>query len=124
MASTDANIVLFNGIPKWDVRYTVVVSGGSDNRYSWLRNTNDTTVGPESHLGQLLSPLWPLPITVRQKINGELQISVPGVADPLLVADASDLKEIKAFCMYAWKNKSRWFYNCTEEEDIFLDDAL
>lgn len=65
------------------------------------------------------------------------------MADPLLVADASDLKEIKAFCMYAWKNKSRWFYNCTEEEgnvtivdyfrkpnnllvivDIFLDDAL
>ncbi|CAD7081944.1 unnamed protein product [Hermetia illucens] len=121
MAWTDANIVLFDGFPKWKVRYTVVVGGGGGNKYSWLRDTNDTIVGPESHLTDILSPLWPTPIIVRQKINGELDISVPGVADPLLITDASDLKETKSFCLYAWTNKSRWFYNCTEEEDILLD---
>ncbi|CAD7081949.1 unnamed protein product [Hermetia illucens] len=120
MATNDANIVLTNGYGEGTVRYTAVIAGGG-NTYSWLRNTSDTTLGLESHLTDILSPLWPTPIVVRQKTNGLLDVSIPGVAEPLLLADASDLTEVKSFCLYAWRNKSRWFYNCTESEDILLD---
>ncbi|CAD7081951.1 unnamed protein product [Hermetia illucens] len=121
MATKDANIVLTNGYGEGTIRYTAVV-GGYANTYSWLRNTSDTTVGLDSHLPNILSPLWPTPITVEQKHNGRLDISIPGVAEPLLTADASDLTEVKSFCIYAWTNPCRWFYNCTEIEDALSDD--
>lgn len=45
-----------------------VIAGGG-NTYSWLTNTSATTLGLESHLTDILSPLWPTPIVVRQKTS-------------------------------------------------------
>ncbi|CAD7091532.1 unnamed protein product [Hermetia illucens] len=115
MAKNDANIVLSNSQGKGTVQYTIVV-GGADNTYSWLRNTSDTTVGLDSHTPGLLSPLFPTPVIVRQKHNGQVEVSVPGITDPLLRADAADL-EVQSICFYAWNTQSRWFYNCAEKED-------
>lgn len=47
-------------------------------------------------------------------LDGQLSVAIPGVIDPLLRADASDL-EVKSVCLYAWKAASRWFYNCNED---------
>lgn len=46
--------------------------------------------------------------------DGMLFVSIPNVAEPLMVADASDLTQINQVCIYAWNTESRWFYNCTE----------
>ncbi|XP_037907731.1 uncharacterized protein LOC119649593 isoform X1 [Hermetia illucens] len=121
MASMDANIVLTNGYGEGTVRYTAVI-GGVGNTYSWLRNTSDTTIGLDSHLPNILSPLWPTPIIIEQKHDGRLDVSIPEVAEPLLTTDASDLTNVQSFCLYAWRNPCRWFFNCTEIEDDLLDD--
>lgn len=47
-------------------------------------------------------------------LDGQLSVAIPGVIDPLLRADASDL-EVKSVCLYAWQAESRWFYNCNED---------
>ncbi|CAD7093724.1 unnamed protein product [Hermetia illucens] len=121
MTTTAANIVLTDGNNKGKVRYKAVV-GGYANTYSWLRNTSDTTVGLDSHKTGILSPLWPTPIVVRQKYDGQLSVAIPGVIDPLLRADASDL-EVKSVCLYAWQAESRWFYNCNEDNEYRTMDG-
>ncbi|XP_037911064.1 uncharacterized protein LOC119651511 [Hermetia illucens] len=123
MATNDANIVLTNGLElgKGRIAYTIVVAG-FENTYSWIRNTTEVTVGIDSHLPKILSPLWPTPILVQVKYDGTLLVSIPDVAEPLMVADARDLTEINQVCIYAWNCESRWFYNCTELEDVFIED--
>ncbi|XP_037907734.1 uncharacterized protein LOC119649593 isoform X2 [Hermetia illucens] len=102
--------------------FAQTVIGGVGNTYSWLRNTSDTTIGLDSHLPNILSPLWPTPIIIEQKHDGRLDVSIPEVAEPLLTTDASDLTNVQSFCLYAWRNPCRWFFNCTEIEDDLLDD--
>ncbi|XP_037919957.1 uncharacterized protein LOC119657218 [Hermetia illucens] len=118
MTGHDANIVLSSSLKKSDIQYIIVVGGGG-NTYSWLRNGTDTTVGLDSRMVGILSPLWPATIIVRQKYGGQLEVAVPGVADPLLRAEAADL-EVQSVCLFAWDNQSRWFYNCSDQEDHCL----
>lgn len=123
MAARDANIVLSSGYGENDARYTAVI-GGVENTYSWISNRQDTIVGQDSRLPNILSPLYPTPIVVLQKTSGQLHISIPSQAEPLLMADAPDLTEVKLFCLYSWRTDSRWFFNCTEVEDDDMMRAL
>ncbi|XP_037907521.1 uncharacterized protein LOC119649442 [Hermetia illucens] len=115
MGDHDANIKLSNGQDEKIVLYAIVV-GGHSNTYSRIRTESLHTVGIDSYKTGLLSPLWPTPIDVRLKYNGELSVAIPGVVDPLLRASAPDL-DVKSLCFNVYLSEGRWFYNCNEEDE-------
>ncbi|CAD7080793.1 unnamed protein product [Hermetia illucens] len=115
MGDHDANVQLSNGQDEKMVLYTIVV-GGYSNTYSRIRNASLLTAGIDSYRTGLLSPLWPTPIDVRLKYDGELSVAIPGVVDPLLRASAPDL-DVKSLCFNVYLSEGRWFYNCNEEDE-------
>ncbi|CAD7080785.1 unnamed protein product [Hermetia illucens] len=113
MTASDASIKLSNGRDAEMVLYTIVV-GGSSNTFSQIQNATGNKAGMYSNRTGILSPLWPTPIEVRQKYNGELSVAIPGVVDPLLRTDAPDL-DMKSLCLNNL-SEGRWFYNCNEDD--------
>ncbi|CAD7080784.1 unnamed protein product [Hermetia illucens] len=115
MGAVDANIKLSNGQDVEMVPYTIVV-GGHNNTYSRIRNSAMHTTGLDSNITGILSPLWPTPIDVRLKHDGELSVAITGVGDPLLRANTPDL-DVKSLCLNVWRSEGRWFYNCNEDDE-------
>ncbi|CAD7081338.1 unnamed protein product [Hermetia illucens] len=111
----DANLVLSNTKSGADCR---VVIGGWSNTLSVLHcNGKDLD---KTSIKNITSPMWPIPVVIRQTVCGWLDISIPGIAEPLLTANVGNLN-FNYICLFAYGSTNRWFYNCTEEEDNFYE---
>lgn len=101
-----------------------VVIGAGSNTFVEIRRQRQTQPLNTIRVKNILSPINPLPLTIRITVGGLIDVRITGQSDSLINATDKDPLAIKYMSFSSWGNtEGKWFYDCAADKGDRLDEA-
>lgn len=101
------------------------VIGAGSNTFAEIRRQRQTHPLRTIRVKNILSPINPLPLTIRITVDGLIDVRITGQEHSIINATDTDPLPIKFISFSSWGNtEGKWFFDCAGDKDDRLDEVL
>lgn len=108
----------------WVFLLCIVIGAGS-NTFVEIRRQRQTQPLRTIRVKNILSPINPLPLTIRITADGLIDVRITGQENSIINATDKNPLTIKYISFSSWGNtEGKWFFDCAGDKDDRLDEVL
>lgn len=107
-----------------EILFLAVIGAGS-NTFVEIRRQRQTQPLRTIRFKNILSPINPLPLTIRITVDGVIDVRITGQEHSIISATDKNPLTIKYISFSSWGNtEGKWFFDCAGDKDDRLEEVL